>query len=127
MRWINDIANWLKQRKRIFFKKSPYQKFCLVRDCNNLLLSVVGCNFMHPTYRKNVLTLIPAALITDYFTLMFYTIYYYGGQPLQATKSTTLSSLILPVNTIKNKSIIIILFSLLLFPFQPSVRWYSNY
>lgn len=69
----------LTERKRIFSEKSPYQKFILVQDW---LLSDVGCNFMHPKYRKNVLTLIPATLIVDYFALIFYTIYYCREQYL---------------------------------------------
>lgn len=106
MRWINPkrILVWLKERKRRFSKKSPYQKFIFVRDCNNMLLSVVGCNFMHPKYRKSVLTLIPATLIVDYFALMFYTIYYYREHTLQALRSTTLASLILPVNAKKQNT-----------------------
>lgn len=91
------IFNIFSSFKQKFSNKSPHEKFLLVKSVNAFLLQFIGVDVMQDDFKIRFETWIPAYLCVNYFSLMFYSIYYYWDDPFRAIQSTPNSGQVIPV------------------------------
>lgn len=91
------IFNKFKNFEKDYSSKTPLQKWQFIRSINIFILSFVGCGIMDSRFKLNLNSAIPSFLGTNYFGLMFYTLYHYRYEPLKALQSTPLLGLVIPV------------------------------
>lgn len=94
---VETPLNYFNNFKQKILKKSPLEKYLMVRRLNMFLLRLIGVDIMDEGYKFRFETWIPMYLVLNYFSLMFYTLYYYRNEPFRAIQSTPTSGQVLPV------------------------------
>lgn len=95
-----DFLYFYKNRKEEFLAKNSQEKWLTVHRVNVVLLKFIGVQFMESDYKLHLQTLIPAYLLINFFTLLFYTMYYYRHEPFSALQATPVCGIIIPIDLI---------------------------
>lgn len=91
------ILDKFERSKIEYLAKSPLDKWRFIHQINLYLLNMVGAGFMDVNYKIQWKTWIPMYLGLNYFSLMFYTCYYYYHEPVKALQSTVITGIMVPV------------------------------
>lgn len=87
----------LERLKEEYLAKSPLEKWLFVREINLFSMNMIGVGFMDVNYKLQWKTWIPIYLLVNYYSLMFYTCYYYWNEPVRAIEATIINGIMGPV------------------------------
>lgn len=85
--------------KHRILKGTPQDKWELMRDWANFFGFIAGLSILKPDLKKNWRTAFTGFYLLNWFTIMFYTFYYYDGDILKIIEVAGPVGITVPVST----------------------------
>lgn len=76
---------------------NPFEKWIFIRELHSTVLKIVGAQFMDQNYRIHLNTCLPIFIQFNYYSLLFYTLFYYRNEPQRALMATPIMGFFIPV------------------------------
>lgn len=84
--------------KQNYMEKNPFEKSYFIFELNRILVDLVGLRIADKDYKVNARTFIPIYVEINYFCLLFYTLYHYRHDPVNALIATPHAGILIPVS-----------------------------